>query len=171
MIDWEFKNDRKVLEYMRNLPEDLVPAVRSAIGVAILKLQRRVLSKLDGSVLKTKTGALQDAIKRGTGMEQSGSTITGYVGLRGASAKTAIAGASQEFGADIPAHIVQAVNVSKLRFTVNGKFVFAKFVKMPQVKIPERSFLRSAMDELHDELAADINAAAQPSINLWRALF
>lgn len=164
MIDWEIKNDGKVLEYMRTFPEALLGAVEEAIGVQILKLSRRVQSKLSGDVLKMKTGELRAAIARGTSVKRSNTKITGEVGLAGASAQVAIAGGAQEFGADIPAHIVRAVNVSKLRFQISGKFKFAREVSIPALKIPERSFLRSSMNEMRDGIMAEITAAAQPVI-------
>ncbi len=163
MIDWQFTTGG-VLEYMRTMPEDLIDSVQRSMGVQILRLTKHVQGKLSGDVLKVRSGDLRAAVGRGSSVKRSATAITGTVGLDGASKEVSIAGAAQEFGADIPAHIVRSLDGKKLRFMLNGGYKFASVVMIPAVHIPMHSFLRSSLAELGPSMAQEINKAAQPAL-------
>jgi hypothetical protein len=163
VIDWKIGGTDNVLEYLRTMPEVLVADVKQSIGVQILRLQRRVIGKLSGDVLQSRTGALIAAVKAGTWVKQTPGKIVGVVGNAGATKEVAIAFAAQEYGASIAARILSARQAAALRFTLNGQFVFAKQVMLPAIKIPEHSFLRTSFRELRGSMAEEINKAAQPA--------
>lgn len=149
-----------VLAYMEQMPPKLVSRVRDSVGVQTLKLSRRVLGKLNGGVLKSRSGALASAISQGTFVREGQGRITGEVGLRGASKEVAISGAAQEFGATIQAHVLSAKQAAALKFQINGADHFARAVMIPTFQIPEHSFLRSAFRELRSEMVSEISKAA-----------
>lgn len=161
MISWEIKGDGAVVHFLDQLGGRTIAKVNAEVGVQTLRVSRLAQAKASGGVLKLKTGQLRDAIGRGTSVKTRAGGVTGTVGLEGASKEVAIAGGAQEFGANIPAHIVEALAGHKLRFQVNGKWVVAQRVQLPAVKIPEHSFLRSSLDELRSSILHAIGSAAE----------
>lgn len=153
---WEVRGDKDIVLGFGTLPERMVNRLEVVIRRHIEAIKNAAQAKVSGGVLKLRTGALRDALGRGTSVSRSDTRIVGKVGLAGADAKTAIAGGAQEYGATIAAHIVRAVNTSKLRFTIDGKFFFAKQVLIQETKIPEHSFLRSSLREQAPLFARDV---------------
>lgn len=163
MIDWQIKETALVLRHMEELPDALVRRVEGAVGRMTLALSRTVLGKLSGAVLNNKTGKLAAAIRKGTYTvhEPARGRIVGVVGVRGADKNTAIAAGAQEYGASIAARIVEGKQAGKLKFQIGGKDLYRVRVKIPNVTIPERSFLRSSLEQLRPAIQAAINEAAQ----------
>ena len=160
MIKDEIIGDKKVFAYLGDIKEKTVKRVDQSITSLVLSLSRLAISKASGSVLQSRTGALTSAIAKGTYFKKTPSRITGAVGLKGAPREVAIYGASQEFGATIKARLVEARNVSKLRFMIGNQYKVAEKVRLPESKIPKRSFLRSALAEMSGEAKARIESAA-----------
>lgn len=160
MIKAEIIGDKKVFAYLGDLKKKTISRVDQTITQLVLKLSRIAISKASGTVLQSRTGALVAAITKGTYINKQASRITGAVGLRGASKEVAIYGASQEFGATIKARLVEARNVSKLRFAIGNEFKFAKKIQLPEIKLPKRSFLKSSLAQMSGEAKAQIEAAA-----------
>lgn len=165
MIDYRITGKERFLQFLEVFPKETADRVEVSVGIQVLRLTKHVQGKLNGSVLNSKTGKLSDAIARGSYVVKGQGKITGVVGLDGATKEVAIQGASQEFGADIGARVLEAVNVSALRFTVGGGFGFAKTVQLPAIKIPERSFLRSSLKDMRDSIGSEIMAAASKGWN------
>jgi phage gpG-like protein len=70
-----------------------------------------------------------------------------------------------EFGGQTKAHIIEAVNGKVLAFMgKGGDMVFRKLVHHPGSKMPERSFLRSALTERAGSIKARILAAVGESL-------
>lgn len=161
MVNFQITGAGNVVEFLDTIGVRTAAKVNAAVGVWCLRMSKLAQGKVSGGLLKIKTGALRDAISRGTSTTIRSGGVVGIVGLAGASKEVAIAGAAQEFGANIPAHVVQALAGSRLRFMVGGKLVFAKQVHLPAVKIPERSFLRSSLEDIRAPALSEIAKAAQ----------
>jgi hypothetical protein len=69
-------------------------------------------------------------------------------------------GAIQEYGGTTRAHLIQAKNAKALAFTVGGGLRFARRVQHPGSRIPERSFLRSALAAIAPQAQAELAAIA-----------
>ena len=70
--------------------------------------------------------------------------------------------AIQEYGGKTSAHEILPVKGDVLAFVVGGGQHFARRVEHPGSLIPERSYLRSSLDDMKDEiLAALADAAAE----------
>lgn len=163
MIKYDIVGDKKLYAYLGDFNERTVRRIDNAIVSLTQRLSLNAIRKASGGVLNSKTGALVAAIRQGSFVVKQGNRIKGVVGVAGASKKVAIYAGSQEYGATIKARVVEAINVSRLRFELGGKFVFAKQVNMPEIKIPEHSFLRSALREISGEAKSAIANAANVS--------
>lgn len=119
--------------------------------------------KLSGQVLKVRTGALKSSIQ--SRVEDKGAlAVYGYVYSAGNVKYAAI----HEFGGQTPPRVIVPRKAAVLAFMVGGKQVFARSVNHPGSKMPERSFLRSALkdkrvwiaNELHEAVRVGVQAAA-----------
>ena len=72
--------------------------------------------------------------------------------------------AIQEFGGKTAAHEILPVKAQALAFVAGGALRFARKVEHPGSLIPERSYLRSSLDEMSDEIVAALADAAAESL-------
>ncbi len=68
--------------------------------------------------------------------------------------------AIQEYGGKTSAHEILPVKAQALAFVVGGAQLFARRVEHPGSLIPERSYLRSSLDDMRDEILAALADAA-----------
>lgn len=140
---------------LRQMPEDMRRRLRVAIVRDGQKLLARVRAKLSGQVLKMRSGRLLRSIK--AQMREGSDYIYGRVFSEG----VAYAGIHEHGGQTRP-HLIMPRNVQALHFMVGGREIFAKVVHHPGSKIPQRSYLRSSLAELREEIIADIHEAGRP---------
>ena len=120
------------------------------------QLQANVQRKLSGEVLKVRTGTLRSSIN--TKIQQSSTSVTATVGTN---VKYA---AANEYGAVTPPHQILPKRGRALAFEWKGSQVFFRSVQHPGSKIPERSFLRSALDEMRPLIQTELEAEVQRSV-------
>jgi phage gpG-like protein len=138
------------------LPQTL--AARLAEEVARLGdvLRDRVDRNLSGDVLQRKSGRLAGSIA--VDVERTGLSAIATV------SSDAPYAAIHEYGGTIPARSILPRTARALAFPWRGQQRFFKRVQVPAVTMPERSFLRSALDETAPELYAAIQAAASEAM-------
>ena len=88
-------------------------------------------------------------------VDSSPTSVTGTVYSAGDVKYAAI----HEFGGKTAAHEIVAKNGQALAFMMGGKQVFFKKVNHPGSTMPERSFLRSSLGEMKDEIIGGIREA------------
>jgi phage gpG-like protein len=110
--------------------------------------------KLDGAVLNSRSGALKDSIAAEVSGDSADFTAT--VGSFGDVKYAAI----QEYGGRTAAHEILPDKAAALAFLIGGAMHFARRVEHPGSLIPERSYLRSSLDEMRDEIIATLAATA-----------
>jgi phage gpG-like protein len=110
--------------------------------------------KLSGAVLNTRSGALRDSIAASVSTDADG--VLASVGSEGDVKYAAI----QEYGGKTSAHEILPVKAEALAFVIGGAQVFARRVEHPGSLIPERSYLRSSLDDMRDEIVAALADAA-----------
>jgi len=120
----------------------------------------RSKEKLTGEVLQVRSGRLRRSINmrmEGTGGDQ----VSGTVGTN------VLYAAIHEFGGTIPGHPLEAVNAKALRFMPKGAsdFIFRRRVQIPDIRMPERSFLRSALREMLPGIRQDVGASLHTSLD------
>jgi phage gpG-like protein len=129
-------------------------AVRDAVSRLGNELLAHVVrDKLQGQVLHVRTDNLQRAINMR--LDDQESSVYAYVGVN----RTAPYGRIQELGGTTSPHDIVAKRAQALAFVMGGKTVVVKRVHHPGSHIPERSFLRSALDDMRPEVAQRIQAA------------
>jgi phage gpG-like protein len=102
--------------------------------------------------LNARSGALRDSI--GTEVFSDGEDVSASVGSYGDVKYAAI----QEYGGKTGAHEILPDKAKALAFLVAGAMRFARKVEHPGSVIPERSYLRSSLDEMSDEILAALAA-------------
>lgn len=111
-------------------------------------------NKLSGAVLNTRSGALRDSIAASVSTDAD--SILASVGSEGDVKYAAI----QEYGGKTSAHEILPVKAEALAFVMGGAQLFARRVEHPGSLIPERSYLRSSLDDMRDEIVAALAEAA-----------
>lgn len=140
MIQFRLDGDAAIADRLRAMParvHDRLVATMQRLGV---DLKARVDENLSGAVLHRRSGRLAAAQR--VEIDDDGAQVTLSVGFDPTEVPY---GAIQEYGGTTRAHLIEAKNAKALAFTVGGRLRFAKRVQHPGSKIPERSFLRSAL--------------------------
>lgn len=146
MVAISFPNISDVLAWVSGLPDALTTSLLGKSQELANDLQQDVQNKLSGEVLQVRTGTLRDSIANSVDENDSGTTASVFV--NGDVPYAAI----QEYGGQTKAHIIEAVNAKALSFNFGGKQAFFKRVNHPGSDIPERSYLRSSLDDMSDDI-------------------
>jgi phage gpG-like protein len=120
-------------------------------------LRDRVERNLSGQVLQRRTGRLAGSIavaveRTGLGASATVSSDSPYAAIH-------------EYGGTIPAREILPKSARALAFPWRGQQRFFKRVALPAVTMPERSFMRSALEETAPEIRAALEAAALQAMN------
>ena len=134
------------------MPERIAAALSAKANVLAAELQAKIQQKLAGGVLNTKSGALAGSI--GVATDDSSADVSARIAT--SDVKYA---AIQEFGGTIPPHQIVPDKARALAFLVGGKQVFAARVQLPTVTMPERSYMRSSLAEMADEIREELTVA------------
>lgn len=141
------------------MPERIRAALVAKAGVLAAKLRAKIEQKLSGEVLQMKSGALAGSI--GVTIEESSAGVA----VRLATSPDVKYAAIHEFGGVIPPHQIVPDKAKALAFLVGGKQAFTARVNLPAIAMPERSYMRTSLaemaDDIRDELAATAIEAVQ----------
>ena len=130
------------------MPDRLRAALAEKVDALAQSLFAQVVDvNLSGGVLRAQSGALRDSIRIQTSQQD------GFVGADIFSDGDVPYAAIQEYGGKTAAHEILPDKARVLAFVVNGKQVFARRIQHPGSQIPERSYLRSALEEQGDDIA------------------
>ncbi len=149
--------DKETIARIKSAPPKLVDRLRKAVSMLTIKLQRKVKQdKLSGQVLHVRTGTLRRSINQK--VDSKGGRIIGTVGTNVHYA------AVHEFGFKGTELVKAHVRRVKSRDSFRGKrkvamgvaFVSAHTRKMD---MPERSFLRSSLRDMQEDIRSTLQAA------------
>ena len=148
----------KVPQYILSKFPLIQGACQISMARLVIALARKIKEeKLSGHVLKNRTGTLRRSITAFPPLT-SGTVITGKVGTNVEYASI------HEFGGKTPAHDILPKRGRALAFNWKGKdVVFAK-VHHPGSVFPERSFMRTALNEMKPEILAEFEHAIMEAI-------
>ena len=127
-------------------------AKASELAAALADMVRN--DKLSGAVLNERTGALKASIMAEVSADGAG--VLASVGSVGEVKYAAI----QEYGGKTGAHEILPAKARALAFVAGGGLRFARAVEHPGSLIPERSYLRSSLDDMSGEIVATLADAA-----------
>lgn len=151
MITGTVVGGEEIAAKLREKPDQLRQALTTGVSRAVLIVQTRTKDKLSGEVLQVKTGRLRRSINQA--VRQESDRVVGTVGTNVVYARP------HEFG-------FQGVVTVKehLRRTVSGKDVTVRSHSM-QMNLPERSFLRTALQEMVPDIRAEFEAALKSAVS------
>lgn len=158
-------NDRALIQKLDRLPEKMRGAMKRKVTELTLKLESRVKQKLSGEVLNVKTGALRRSIH--STVEDTGSSITGKVASSGDVNYAAI----HEFGGTIdhPGGTAYIPTASGAVQFISNEAAAAMKGALPRTRphenpMPERSFLRSSLADMKQEIIDGLAAAVKEGL-------
>lgn len=154
MITVEF-DDSVIQARLRDMPSKVRAALYKRVSALAVQLANKVRQKLSGEVLQVRSGDLRASINQE--VLQTSSGVTARVFSSGDVKYAAI----HEYGGTIPAHEILPNKAQALRFEVGGNVIFARRVWMPDVKMPERSFLRSSLAEMKADIVEGLTEAVR----------
>jgi phage gpG-like protein len=132
------------------------PQIQGACRVSMAKLVMRLTSKikgekLSGQVLRNRTGTLRRSISP---------SVSGTDTLTEGKVSTNIEYASiHEFGGRTAPHLILPKRGRALAFNWRGKDMILARVDHPGSQMPERSFMRTALEEMKPEILEEFNKA------------
>jgi phage gpG-like protein len=130
-------------------PTEMLDSLSAKTALLAQALAHKVRDdKLTGGVLNVASGALRASIVAEVGVDASG--VFASVGSVGDVKYAAI----HEYGGKTAAHEIVALKAEALAFANGGAMVFARCVAHPGSTIPERSYLRSSLAEMVEEIIA-----------------
>jgi len=112
--------------------------------------------KLSGDPLQSRSGALAASIAAEVAADPDQIVAT----IASSGVKYA---AIQEYGGQTSPHEILPTKGDVLAFVVNGAQHFARRIEHPGSTIPERSYMRSSLDEMNDEIVAELSDAVTES--------
>ena len=117
-------------------------------------------NKLSGAVLNPGSGTLRDSIAASVTADSDG--VLASVGSESGVKYAAI----QEYGGKTSAHEILPVKGDVLAFVAGDGQRFARRIEHPGSVIPERSYLRSSLEDMKDEILA---ALASTAAGAWES--
>ncbi|MGA8078975.1 MAG: phage virion morphogenesis protein [Xanthobacteraceae bacterium] len=135
------------------LPERLRAALSDKAAALAAALQAKIQQKLSGEVLNQKSGALARSIT--TTIDDSSTDVSATL----ATSPDIKYAAIHEYGGMIPPHQIMPDKTKALAFLVGGKLAFAARVNLPAIAMPERSYMRSSLAEMADEIEENLSDA------------
>ena len=139
-------------------------ALQAALGAKATELATAladlVKNELSGAVLNTSSGALRDSIAASVTADSDG--VLASVGSEGGVKYAAI----QEYGGKTSAHEILPAKGDVLAFVAGDGQHFARRIEHPGSVIAERSYLRSSLEDMKDEI---LSALASTAAEAWES--
>ena len=151
MLDATLRDDASAA--LAAMPGRVHDALSSRVNSLAAELQAKIQQKLAGTVLNAKTGALARSIA--ATIDDSSANVSVSIATSGDIKYAAI----HEFGGTIPPHEIVPDKAKALAFLVGGKQAFAARVNLPVIVMPERSYMRSSLAEMADEINDGLSEA------------
>lgn len=146
--------DEALLVRIQRWPTAVHDMLLRKVTALSLRLQTHVKSdKLSGQVLNRKTGALSRSIVQQ--VIDQGLMIIGRVFSSGDVKYAAI----HEFGGKTRAHDILPKKADALSFMIGGQRIFARVVHHPGSVMPERSYMRSSLTDMAEEITVGLKQA------------
>ena len=137
------------------MPPAMQALIKAKVTVLTFKLQAHVVQdKLHGQVLGQRSGRLARSIANT--IIATATAVFGRVFSSGDVKYARI----WEMGGTIPEHDIYPDKAQALAFMIGGHQVFAKHVHMPARTVQARSFLRSSLADMAEEIVTSLKAAA-----------
>lgn len=150
-------DDSRLRVRLAYIPDRLMTALKRETTVLRLQMEALVKNKLSGQVLNVRTGALRRSIF--SDQTQGSTSVTGRV----AQSADVPYGRIHEYGGKTSAHDIIPTRGKVLAFAMGGKMQFATIVHHPGSQMPERSFMRTSLAEMQQEIVDGYQRAVKES--------
>ena len=159
MIGLEITGSESVITRLGEVTGKVRIAAKSSLDAWAAELAGYIqMSKLSGNPLHRRSGRLSASVHPVS--VDTAQSISGGA----ASGENVPYAKIHEYGGMIPAHVVVVRNAKALAFTVGGVMRFAKSVQIPNVTMPERSYMRSSLREEAPKGIEQLRAAVREAI-------
>lgn len=163
MLKIELKGDTEIIAKVDAGPESIRKALTKEVTAIVLLLEGHIKNeKLSGQVLHVRSGDLRRSIHAVLPVTQTATGVFGKVAQSG----DVKYGKIHEFGGKTPAHVIEAKPGSALHFLMNGKDVFFKKVNHPGSVMPERSFMRSSLADMRNDIVERLQNSVKGAMDL-----
>jgi len=159
MIDIQITGQDRVYAMLSGLPHRVFGEMKDEITRLTFKLLRFVKErKLSGDPLHNRTGTLRRKIN--SRVEAGGSAVTGTVGVKLSYAP------AHEFGVDKQVQVKEHLRTIKQAFgkPLAAPVTFIMPAHSRHMRLPERSFLRSALREMGPEISKALKEALHRAV-------
>lgn len=158
MLKIELKGDSEIMARLDHAPATIRRELTKEVTALVLLLEGHIKrDKLSGQVLHVRSGDLRRSVHAVLPVAQTSAGVVGRVAQSG----DVKYGGIHEFGGRTPAHIIEASKAKALHFMMGGKEIFAKRVNHPGSQMPERSYMRSSLADLRDDIVDRLQAAVK----------
>ena len=155
-------DQEKVVVRFRAMPEEVQAKLFNTIDDLAKQLAAYIKeNKLRGQVLNRRSGWLGDNVVAQDPV-QSGNMISAKVTVDGNIVPYA---RIHEYGGVIPAHRIAPKEKLALAFSWNGQNVVFKSVNIPAITMPERSYMRSGLSDMRQQIIDRITSVVVSTIN------
>lgn len=163
MFKIELKGDTELIAKIDAAPESVRKELTKEITAIVLELEGHIKNdKLSGQVLHVVSGDLRRSVHAVLPVLQTATGVMGKVAQSG----DVKYGGIHEFGGTTSPHIIEAKNGEALHFLMGGKDVFFKRVHHPGSVMPERSYMRSGLADLRDDIVDRLQRAVKRGMDL-----
>jgi len=156
MLSVEIEGDDELVARFAATPDAIRAALAQKFGELAQKLEDKIKNeKLDGEVLVARDGRLRESIV--VSLDETGASLSAY-GVKYA--------AAQEFGFDGTESVGSHSRTIREAF---GRAIAPKTIVVQafsrQMRLPERSYMRSSLDEMREEIAQALRDAVDEGLN------
>ena len=160
LVEISLTGDKALIARLEKMPGAVRQALELKVTVLALKLEKLIKTgKLNGQVLNRISGRLARSINNK--VEVTANSVFAKVFSAGDVKYAAI----HEYGGQTAPHIIEPKKASVLAFAGAGGMVFAKRVNHPGSKMPQRSFMRSALKDMSVEISTGMKKAVVDAAN------
>jgi phage gpG-like protein len=159
MLSVKITGTDSVAKRFEAMPAKVRAALLLKVYSLTLRLEAHVKNdKLSGQVLKTQSGRLKRSIQ--SLVVDTPLLITGKVYSSGDVPYAAI----HEYGGRTPPHVIEPVKGKALAFMMGGKQVFFRKVNHPGSVMPQRSFMRSSVNDMRTVIIDEMTRAVREAV-------
>jgi phage gpG-like protein len=155
MLSLEIEGEEELVARFAVMPEAIRAALAEKFATLAQKLEDKIKDeKLDGQVLFARSGKLRDSIA--VNLEANGASLVA-AGVKYA--------AAQEYGFSGEENVAAHSRTIKQAF---GRAITPKTIVVEafsrEMRLPQRSFMRSSLDEMRDEIAQALREAVEEGL-------
>ena len=160
LVNVTMTGDKELIVSFDEMPRSVNQALYIKIKELALKLEKLVkVGKLNGQVLNRVTGALARSIHND--VVRTSDSVMGHVFSSGDVKYAGI----HEYGGTTSPHVILPKKAAVLAFMgAGGGMVFTRKVNHPGSRMPERSFLRSSLNDMSSEISLGMKEAVVRAI-------